>query len=61
MTVPKLLTTAEVGQLTGFSSRTIARWCREGKVPAQKVGRVWRVHKKIALLMGKRYVLPEDE
>lgn len=45
MTKMKLLTTAEVGKRLGFSSRTIARWCREGEFGggARKVGRVWRI------------------
>ena len=44
MTKMKLLSTAEVARQTGFSPRTIARWCRDGKMDgAVKVGRVWRV------------------
>jgi len=44
MTRMKVLSTAEAARRSGFSSRTIARWCREQAVPATKVGRVWRIN-----------------
>lgn len=43
MTQMKLLTVSEAARQTGFKPRTIARWCREGKLDATKVGRVWRI------------------
>lgn len=40
----RLLTTKQVGDGLGLSPRTIARWCREGRVTgAKKYGRVWRI------------------
>jgi len=42
----RLLTTKEVGERMGFKSRTISRWCREGKLKGIKIGRVWRVRER---------------
>jgi excisionase family DNA binding protein len=43
----KLLSTNEVAHVMGFNSRTIARWCREGRIDgAVKMGRVWRIPRK---------------
>lgn len=40
----KLLTPREVAELLSVTPRTVARWCREEKIPgARKVGRVWRI------------------
>jgi excisionase family DNA binding protein len=39
-----LLKPKEVGEILGFKERTIAKWCREGKIEgAIKIGRVWRI------------------
>lgn len=40
-----LMSPAEVSRFVGVKPRTVARWCREGKIDALKVGRVWRVHR----------------
>jgi excisionase family DNA binding protein len=52
----QLLTTTEVADLTGFSSRTIARWCRQGEFLefAFKVGRVWRVDSRVIQYLKDR-------
>lgn len=39
----KLLTPIEVGERLGVTPRTITRWCREEKIKAFKLGRVWRI------------------
>jgi len=39
----QLLTVEEVAKHIGVSTVTIYRWCREGRLPCAKVGRVWRV------------------
>jgi putative resolvase len=49
----KLLTTNEVGERLGFKSRTVSRWCREGKIVAYKYGRVWRIPESSLLMMGQ--------
>lgn len=40
----KLLSTNDAARYTGFKPRTIAKWCREGKIAATKLGRVWRIY-----------------
>ncbi len=41
----EILTIQEVAQFLKLSRPTIWRWCQEGKLPAFKVGRGWRVHR----------------
>ena len=41
----KLLSTEEVAQYLGVGQATIYRWCRDGSVPAVKIGRRWRVRR----------------
>jgi excisionase family DNA binding protein len=38
-----LLSVPEVAEYLGVSEVTVYRWCREGIVPALKVGRTWRI------------------
>lgn len=39
----KMLTVNEVAERLGLHAHTIRRYIREGKIPAAKFGRVWRV------------------
>ena len=37
------MTTAEFAKTRGVSRSTVARWCREGRLAATKVGRRWAI------------------
>lgn len=39
------LTPQEVSDLLRVSIHTVRRWIKEGKLPAYKVGRAWRISK----------------
>jgi len=39
----KLLSPTTVALNLGLQPRTVARWCREGRIEAVKMGRVWRI------------------
>ena len=39
------LTPQEVSDLLRISIHTVRRWIKEGKLPAYKVGRAWRIRK----------------
>lgn len=41
--VDELLTIAEVAMFLKLSRRTAWRWCKNGELPAVKVGHQWRV------------------
>lgn len=43
MTLPKLLTTADVSEQTGLTAPAVARAIRRGELPARRIGRGWRV------------------
>ncbi|MFP4640803.1 MAG: helix-turn-helix domain-containing protein [Dehalococcoidia bacterium] len=40
-----LLSTEEVGEILKVSKVTIQRWCHEGKIPAAKIGKSYRINK----------------
>ncbi|MCL0029426.1 helix-turn-helix domain-containing protein [Dehalococcoidia bacterium] len=40
-----LLSTEEVGAILKLSKITVQRWCREGKIPATKIGKAYRIKK----------------
>lgn len=42
----EILTVKEVANYLRLSRTTVWRWCNEGKLPAFKVGRGWRIHKR---------------
>jgi len=44
--VEKLLTVNETAKILRLNPETVARYIREGKIPAIKFGRVWRVEEK---------------
>lgn len=39
-----VLTVRETARLLKVSKATICRWCVEGKLPAFKIGRQWRIN-----------------
>ena len=39
----KFLSIEQVAKITGFGAWTVRKWAREGKIPARKFGREWRV------------------
>jgi excisionase family DNA binding protein len=41
----RLLSTEEVAEYLGVGQPTVYRWCREGSLPAVKIGRRWRVRR----------------
>lgn len=48
--LPAYLTPKEYGELIGVCEKTVQKMCREGKVPAAKVGpKLWRIDKNAAL------------
>lgn len=42
---PDLLSTKEVGGILKVSNITVQRWCHEGKIPAAKIGKSYRIKK----------------
>jgi excisionase family DNA binding protein len=51
----EILTVEEMAQYLKVSRSTVWRWCNEGKVPAFKVGRGWRVHRaQLEKIMGQK-------
>ena len=42
----ELLSAEEVGRILKLSKSTVQRWCHGGKLPAVKMGKMYRVRKK---------------
>lgn len=42
----ELLTVDDVAALFKVSRMTIWRWCNSGRLPAFKIGREWRIHRR---------------
>lgn len=42
----EILTVSEVSAYLRLSRTTVWRWCNEGKLPAFKIGRGWRVRRQ---------------
>jgi excisionase family DNA binding protein len=42
-----LLSTKEVGAILKVSKITVQRWCREGKIPAARIGKAYRSRKSL--------------
>jgi excisionase family DNA binding protein len=38
-----LLSAEEAAERLGVDRATVWRWCREGRIPCLKIGRLWRV------------------
>lgn len=43
----ELLTVSEAAHYLKVSRMTIWRWCNDGRLPAFKIGREWRVHRTV--------------
>ncbi|NLL62449.1 MAG: helix-turn-helix domain-containing protein [Candidatus Atribacteria bacterium] len=43
--MPEYLTAKQVAKNLQVKPLTIYQWARDGKIPAIKIGRVWRFHK----------------
>ena len=46
MIMEKFLTCSQVAGRTGYDKETVRRWCRDGVLPAFKVGVEWLVNEK---------------
>ena len=42
----ELLSVEEVAEYLGVVPMTVYRWCREGRLPCMKLGRVWRIRRE---------------
>jgi excisionase family DNA binding protein len=40
---PDTLTPKELAALAGMHPKTIRQWCREGRIPARRIGGTWRI------------------
>ncbi len=50
----KILTVPEIAEYLKVSRTTVWRWCTEGKLPAFKAGRSWRVHRsEVEKIVGR--------
>lgn len=43
MSGDKVINTAEIARFLAVSTETVARWCKEGRLPAFKIGGEWRI------------------
>jgi len=43
--LPEVLTAGEVATYLRISKTTVCRWCNNGKLPAFRIGRGWRVQR----------------
>jgi excisionase family DNA binding protein len=54
------MTTEEVAQLVGVTRQTVARWVREGRISARKIGSgprvIYRIRYSAFLAIVRRYV-----
>ncbi len=41
-----LLSAEDVGKILGLSRTTVQRWCHQGKLPAAKIGKSYRIRKE---------------
>lgn len=54
----ELLSAENVAGLLGVKESTVWRWCREGRLPALKVGKHWRVRREVLEDFLKRSEVP---
>lgn len=47
--LPALMDTKEFAALVGYGRTYISRMCKQGKIPATKVGKEWRIPTRKAL------------
>jgi excisionase family DNA binding protein len=57
----KILTVPEIAEYLKVSRTTVWRWCNEGKLPAFKVGRHWRVHRSEFEKLVGRPIADQDD
>lgn len=43
--LPSVLTVNEVANYLRVSRTTVCRWCSDGRLPAFRIGRAWRVQR----------------
>ena len=43
----ELLAAADVAELIGVKETTVYRWCKQGKMPCLKVGKHWRIRRRV--------------
>ncbi len=43
--MPELYSPEEVANILGVSPHTVRQWCRDSRIKALKVGRLWKVHR----------------
>jgi excisionase family DNA binding protein len=43
----ELLAAVDVAELIGIKETTVYRWCKEGKLPCLKVGKHWRIRRRV--------------
>lgn len=41
-------TPGELAALLDVTRRTVATWCREGKIECYRIGKLWRIQKRVA-------------
>lgn len=56
----QLLTVAEAAGYLRVSQATLWRWCQEGRVPALKIGREWRILLGLVLHRLAAVAVPAD-
>lgn len=54
--MPRLLSTAEVAQQLGIHHYSVCRVIRDGRLPAQKIGRTWVVREEDVEELARGYV-----
>ncbi|RMD58860.1 DNA-binding protein [Candidatus Parcubacteria bacterium] len=57
----EILTIKEVAAYLKVSRTTVWRWCREGKLPAFRVGRGWRIHRAVVEQITRQYADEEAQ
>ena len=43
----ELLAATDVAELIGIKETTVYRWCKEGKLPCLKIGKHWRIRRRV--------------
>jgi excisionase family DNA binding protein len=55
MIIDKILTVPEIAEYLKVSRTTVWRWCNEGRLPAFRIGRHWRIYRSdIERLIGHK-------
>jgi len=52
----RYLSPQQYAQMVGVSAKTIRKLCRQGKLPAEKIGSLWRIR-----IREESYVFDEKE